>query len=49
MSRTFRLCGKKYRINTEKALDFVGAVGFTLMMAAAFVFFFGCCYGGFLR
>ena len=49
MSRTIRLGDKKYRINTEKALDFVGAVGFALIMAAAFVFFFGCCYGGFLR
>ena len=49
MYRTIKVNGRRYRVNTEKALDFIGAVGFALMMAAAFVFFFGCCYGGFLR
>ena len=49
MYRTIKVNGRRYRVNTAKALDFVGAVGFALIMAAAFVFFFGCCYGGFLR
>lgn len=49
MYKTVQIKGRKYRINLERFSGFVGAVTLTLMTAAAFCFFFGMCWGGFLR
>lgn len=39
----------KYRINLAKFAEFVSTCFCALAAIAAFVFFFGFCYGGFMR
>lgn len=49
MFKTFTLGGKKYRLNLAKFESFMTALTLGAMALAAFVFFFGFCWGGFLR
>ena len=40
---------KKRRINVEQLADFVGMILTGAFVLGAFIFFFGFCWGGFLR
>lgn len=46
----FKIFGHRYRIvDRERFAEFLGMIGCAVMVIAAFLFFFGCCWGGFLR
>lgn len=49
MYRTVQIKNRRYRVDVERFADFCGAVLCGVFALAAFVFFFGCCWGGFLR
>ena len=38
-----------HMVNIERMAEFVSAVGIGVMVICGFLFFFGKCYGGFLR
>ena len=39
----------KYKINLERFANFVGGCLCVMALIGGFVFFFGFCYGGFMR
>ena len=49
MYKTVQIKGRWYRVDVEKFAEFIGAILCGAFVIAAFVFFFGFCWGGFLR
>lgn len=49
MEKIIKISGRKYRVNVEQFAEFISMILAGIMVIAAFVFFFGFCWGGFLR
>lgn len=49
MYKIVQIRGRKYKVDVERFEEFCSAVTLGLLAAAAFCFFFGMCWGGFLR
>ena len=49
MYKIVQVRGRRYKVDVERFAEFCAAVTCGLLAATAFVFFFGYCWGGFLR